>query len=85
VTLDLKDLNSTDVGVEIIFGEKHDNRIDRILEVIELQPDKEEGGITHYKADIDANSTGSFEFSFRIFPTNPLLPHRQDFNLVRWM
>jgi len=85
VTLDLKDLSSADVGVEIIFGDKHNNRIDRILEVIELHPDKEEGGITHYKAEIDTNSTGSFEFAFRIFPTNPMLPHRQDFNLVRWM
>jgi glucan phosphorylase len=85
VTLDLKDLSSADVGVEIIFGEKHNNKIERIIEVIELQPDNEDGGITHYKAEIDADSTGSFEFAFRIFPTNPMLPHRQDFNLVRWM
>jgi len=85
VTLDLKDLSSSDVGIEIIFGEKHDNKIESILEVIELRPDKEEGGITHYKAVIDATITGSFEFAFRIFPTNPMLPHRQDFNLVRWM
>ena len=85
VTLDLKDLSSADVGVEIIFGDKHGNMIDRILDVMELKCFEEEGGITHYKAEIDAASTGSFEIAFRIFPTNPMLPHRQDFNLVRWM
>jgi phosphorylase/glycogen(starch) synthase len=85
VTLDLKDLSSSDIGVEIIFGEKINNRIDNIIEVIELKPETEEGGITYYKVDIDAAITGSFEFAFRIFPTNPMLPHRQDFNLVRWL
>ncbi|MDP4290012.1 MAG: alpha-glucan family phosphorylase [Bacteroidota bacterium] len=85
VTLDLKDLSSADVGVEIIFGEKNKNKVDRILEVVELQPGDEIGGITHYKTEIEAISTGSYEFAFRIFPRNPLLPHRQDFNLVRWV
>lgn len=85
VTLDLKDLSSSDVGVEIVFGDKHNNKIDQILEVIELDPFEEDGGIVSYKTDIDATSTGSFEFAFRIFPTNLMLPHRQDFNLVRWM
>jgi phosphorylase/glycogen(starch) synthase len=85
LTIDLKDLSTSDVGVEIIFGDKRDNKIDRILDVVELKPIKEEGGIAQYKAEIDAVSTGSFEIAFRIFPKNPMLPHRQDFNLVRWM
>ncbi|MFN4254638.1 MAG: hypothetical protein ACK4Q5_06505 [Saprospiraceae bacterium] len=26
-----------------------------------------------------------FEYGFRMFPKHPLLPHRQDFGLVRWL
>jgi hypothetical protein len=29
--------------------------------------------------------TGAFEFGIRIFPKNPALPNRQDFNLVKWI
>jgi glycogen phosphorylase/synthase len=27
---------------------------------------------------------GVFDIAFRITPKNPLLPHRMDFNLVKW-
>ncbi len=83
--LDLKDLHSTDVGVEILFGKKKNDQMEELLDVVELHAVEENGGIVRYAADIDAAITGVFDFAFRVFPTNPLLPHRQDFNLVRWM
>jgi alpha-glucan phosphorylase-like protein len=85
IVLDLKDLHSNDVGVEILFGKKKNDQMEKLLDVIELHAVEENGGIVRYAIDIDATITGVFDFAFRVFPTNTLLPHRQDFNLVRWM
>jgi len=30
-------------------------------------------------------TAGVFEYGFRLFPKHALLPHRQDFGLVRWL
>ncbi len=85
IVLDLKDLRSTDVGVEILFGKKRNDQMEDLLNVVELHPVEVNGGIVRYAAEVDATMTGVFDYVFRVFPTNPLLPHRQDFNLVRWM
>jgi phosphorylase/glycogen(starch) synthase len=44
-----------------------------------------EKNIAVFECNIPINQPGVFDFVFRLFPKSPLLPHRQDFNLVRWI
>jgi len=38
-----------------------------------------------YEVSGQLRDPGVFRYSYRIYPTNPELPHRQDFAFVRWI
>ncbi|MCL2027079.1 MAG: alpha-glucan family phosphorylase [Bacteroidales bacterium] len=84
LVIDVKDLNAEDIGVELIYGQKKNDSVDKLLGVYEMKLDKFEGSIATFKLSFSATISGVYDFAFRIFPTHPLLPHRQDFNLIKW-
>lgn len=85
VTVDVADLDPTDIGVELIFASQiEQGHPVKILNKTELKITHVEGSMVHYAADATPNYPGSFDVALRIFPTNPLLPHRMDFALVKW-
>jgi hypothetical protein len=43
------------------------------------------GADSTYSCHFLPDSAGVFEYGFRMFPKHPMLPHRQDFALVRWL
>ena len=45
---------------------------------------KTDGSLTYFEADYKLKNAGIFKYAFRMYPKNPLLPHRQDFAYVRW-
>ena len=85
VELALGDLNCSDIGVETIFatldrrGELH------ISEVHEYTPGEVNDGVCRYQVSFMPERTGAYQIATRVFARNPLLPHRQDFELVRWL
>lgn len=85
VTLDLNELDSKDIGIEIVFGQKRNEEVHDIIFVNEMKPTKIDGKIVTYSTDIFVTKAGVFDFAFRIFPKNSALPHRQDFNLLKWI
>ena len=42
-------------------------------------------GVARYRASILPERTGMYQVATRMYAKNPLLPHRQDFELVRWL
>ena len=46
---------------------------------------KEEGNVITYRLVDEVRDPGVFNYGFRMYPVNPLLPHRQDFAFVRWI
>ena len=82
--IDLKELSPEDIGVELIYGEKVNDQVEKLLGVHPLTFDKAEGSIATFKLMLTTTMSGVYDFAFRIFPTHPLLPHRQDFNLIKW-
>ena len=42
-------------------------------------------GIARYGITIEPDSTGMYQVGIRMYPSNPSLPHRQDFPLVKWL
>jgi len=85
VTLDIKDLSSDDIGVEILLGRKKEDGSEELLYVFNLKLSKINGNIALYKREIPVIMAGIYDFSFRVYPKNKLLPHRMDFPLVKWI
>jgi hypothetical protein len=86
IVLDLKDLNPTSVGVELVVADIHpsNGNID-ILEVHELELIGTEGSHFRYRILLDPTRAGAFQYGLRIFPRHPEMPHRQDLGFVRWI
>lgn len=85
VTLNLHEIKSNEIGIEVLFGKKEFDEIKEIIFVEKLQPIFEDKGIVVYRCQISTTKAGVYDYAFRIFPTNPLLPNRMDFSLVKWI
>ncbi len=98
ITLDLKGLDPEDIGVELLIAEKKQG-VHRIVMTEELKQQKvrsqvaagddngeeEAKSLVKYICKKQMEFAGVYEYGFRIFPVHSLLPHRQDFNLIRWI
>ncbi|MGD0711383.1 MAG: alpha-glucan family phosphorylase [Bacteroidales bacterium] len=85
ITLELNEIPSTDIGIEVIFGHKEMDEVKEIFYQKEMEMMKAEDHKVTYQIQIFITHTGVFDYAFRMYPKNPLLPHRQDFNLIRWI
>ena len=85
VELSIGDLKPEDIGVEMLFAEQDSkNRM-----VIQIKYDFEfvsfENGVAKYKCLMLPETAGIYNFAGRVYAKNPNLPHRQDFDLVKWL
>lgn len=85
VTLDLNGLTSEEVGVELVVTENGTDAPAKIVDCIEFKAENCEDSVCTYTHRIKPNHPGSFNYSFRIFPKNKDLAHRQDFKYIRWI
>ncbi|HHH54960.1 MAG TPA: alpha-glucan family phosphorylase, partial [Bacteroidetes bacterium] len=83
--LDLDGLAPEDIGVEILFGRKRPDDTEELLYVFSLKLEEVDGSIALYKREIPATMSGVYDFTFRVYPKNKLLPHRMDFPKVKWI
>ncbi len=56
-----------------------------IADTCEFEVVSFKNGQATYHASVTPEKTGMYQVATRIYPKNPLLPHRQDFGLVRWL
>jgi len=82
--LNLGDIAPDDIMIEMVSGQKNNDQMLEPQAIRELQLAKIDGNQAHYTIEIETSLAGVFDFAFRITPKNPLLPHRMDFNLVKW-
>lgn len=85
VVIDTKGLNDNGIGIELVSTRLDQNNHDQLFEVKELKLVKTEGSKMYFHLDLQLESAGTFKYSFRMFPKNDELPHRQDFCYVRWI
>ena len=83
--LQLGGLKPADVAAEVVFAQsdKHGK-----LHIVEVQPFKFvscKDGEALYEVSLLPEKTGAYQVGARIFATNPLLPHRQAFECVKWL
>jgi len=51
----------------------------------ELQGILSGDGEATWKGAVRMHKPGVYEYGFRIYPKHPLLAHRQDFTLIKWV
>ena len=85
VVLSIGDLQPEDVGVELLFASSDSKGALHIQERFEFTPKEYNDGVVRYEASLLPQTTGLYQVAARIYAKNPLLPHRQDFELVRWL
>ncbi len=85
ITLNLQTLSSSDVGVEVVFMRRHTETELEVVDIRPLELEHQKGNTATYSCNFTPQKAGVFEYGFRIFPKHPMLAHRQDFPLVRWL
>ncbi len=86
VIIDMNELSPDDIGVEIVIadliGGDNYQKVDFCQEYI---LEKFENRRAYYNIEVTPKRAGVFDLGIRIFPKNENLPHRQDFNYLRWI
>ncbi|HPE77662.1 MAG TPA: alpha-glucan family phosphorylase [Draconibacterium sp.] len=85
VSLDLKGLSCSEIGLELVITENDNKENARIIETVELLAENCEGTVCCYKHNLHPNHPGTYNYGFRIYAKNKNLAHRQDFRYVRWI
>jgi glycogen phosphorylase/synthase len=85
IVLDTHELSGQDIGIEVVFGKKVNDEVREPVLVEEMKMVKQRETLVTFTCDIQFERPGVFDFAFRLFPKNPMVPHRQDFYLARWI
>ena len=85
ITLHTPDLQPGDVAIELLFANKNNDVVDEITSVIPMKLVDSGDNWVKYYIKVPIDRAGVYNYTFRVFPTNPMLPHRQDFPLVKWI
>ena len=81
--IDEKGLNDA-IGLELVTTYTAQDGKQHVYSVEPFNVVKKEGNLYTFQAKHKMENAGSFKVSYRMFPKNADLPHRQDFCYVRW-
>ncbi len=85
IIIDFNGLDPDDLGIEVLFGNKENDEINKIVYTERMQLVGVEDNKATFVCEIPASTSGVYDYAFRLFPSNPMLPHKMDFNLIRWI
>lgn len=78
-------IDAENIGLEVIFFKRlNDNELELKFSEEFILKAKTNNAAT-FECDVELEMAGVYEYGFRLFPKHELLPHRQDFNLVKWL
>ena len=85
VTVDIANLRPEDIGVEMVLARQIiGGQSVNVTRTIQLEKTRIDGSLVTYALDYTPDEAGTFDVALRIYPSNPNLPHRMDFALVKW-
>ncbi|MDE6093798.1 MAG: DUF3417 domain-containing protein, partial [Muribaculaceae bacterium] len=73
-----------DLGAELVVYKVEDGE-DKFVTRFEFDVEKVDGNVVTYHLTVPMNDAGVYRYGFRLYPKNPLLPHRMDFAYTRWV
>ena len=84
ITFDLAGIDPEHIGVEVAFGHKINDRVNKLEKVEQLRLVSFENGLATYSAQIFLDGAGVFDYAFRIYPRNDRFPTPNRFRMTRW-
>jgi len=81
----LNGLHAKDISVEVLMFRRIDDHKLELKLSRELNLEKEENGIALFSCHVSPDFSGVLEYGFRIHPKHPLLTHKQEIELVKWV
>ena len=84
VDLYLSELTPEDVGLELVVTRKEEGTL-KVDQLIQAELISFSGRVATYKLSTATEGAGLFMIALRLYPKHELLPHRQDFPLVKWL
>jgi len=78
-------INASHIGIDAIFGYRVSNAIPEPLFVKQLQLANAYKHEATFECSFPLEYTGLLDYAFRIYPTHPLLAHRQEIPLLTWV
>jgi len=85
VVLGLSGLDPEDIGVEVVIAVADKKNVLHIQEKFDYEVESFVDGVATYKVSFIPERTGMYQIGIRYYAKNPLLPHRMDFPLVKWL
>jgi hypothetical protein len=85
IDLSLNGLSAEDLGIDILFGQKEEDVVKNIAYKEEMKLTDSDDHHAVFKCRISVERVGVYDYAFRLYPKSKLLPHRQDFGLVKWI
>jgi glycogen phosphorylase/synthase len=83
--LKLNGIDAENVGVDILFGQKEEDTVKKIMHKEEMKLVDSEPGMAKFTCIISMEKVGIYHYAFRLFPKGKYMAHRQDFNLIKWI
>ena len=85
IRLMIGDIQPEDIGIELLFATQDKKGKFHVEERFTYRFESLEAGIATYRCNILPDAAGLYWVAARMFAKNSLLPHRQDFELVKWL
>ena len=85
ITLLLGEIKPEDIGIEMVIANKENNRINDYTTVVPMQLVSYGNQRAEYEIRLKAAIAGVHNYAFRIYPKHPLMTHRTDFPLLKWI
>ncbi len=80
-----KKTTDIDLGLEMVFASGADNNDMKVVHSEPFSVSKVDGTKVTYSVSLSLNYPGVFKFGIRLYPSNPMLPNKQDFPLMKWI
>ena len=85
IVVNLGDVAPEDIGFEMVIAEQDLNGEYHVREIHPYHLSDYKDGVATFKANITPEITGSCDIAARMYAKNDKMPHRQDFELVKWL
>jgi alpha-glucan phosphorylases len=85
ITLHLGDIDSEQIGVEVVVVRKENDQINDYYDIIPMQETAFSHSRATYSLSYTPKQAGVYDWAIRIYPKHILMPHRQDFPLLKWI
>ena len=85
LVLSVGEINPNDLGIELVLAEPNKKGKLCIKEIFEYKVAESKDGVATYRCKIVPDKTGAYHAALRMYAKNKQLPHRQDFELVKWL